>query len=199
MPRKLIVGKNKFGNPKELAMPLEIYGANNKVVWKEYEIKNRHRDSRSALLFDSKRMQKEGHNIIYDAQGRIVGGTLTTHFTKGELTRLMAIHRAKQKRFNWQNNMLRRAGITLRQIEMMKAGQEVEALKLLLRDGFFGTAIMTGKLVIPEDKTFSIQKIKDLTSNYFLDAYIKEKRTRKKSFTESARTLSKHTKEVTLK
>ncbi len=199
MPKKMVVGKNKFGNPRELAIPLEIYGANNRVVWKEYEVKNRHRDSRNDLLFDLKRSEMKGHNLIYDAQGRIVGGTLTTHFTKGELTRLMAIHRTKQKRFNWQNNILRRAGITLRQIEIMKAGQEVEALKLLLRDGFFGTAIMTGRLVIPEDKSFSIQKIKDLVADYFLDAYIKEKKSRKKSFTESARTLSKHTKEVTLK
>lgn len=200
MPRKLIVGKNKHGNPKELAIPHEIYGPRGEIAWKEHEIKNRYRNSKPTQLLDSKgRVQHNGHNIIYDHSGKIVGGTLTTHITKGELSRLLATHRAKQKKVGWQTNMLRRAGITLRQIERMKHGQEVDAIKFLLRDGFFGTAIMTGKIIIPEDKTFSMQKIKDLAADYFLDAYMQEKKSRKKGFLDSARKMAKHAKDVVLK
>jgi len=154
MPR-VVVGKNKFGNPKVLTYPGTLFDSRGNTAWREWEVKNRFRDSSPVKLFDSNgRLSKSGSSgLLYDRRGKPLNGrSLLELSSKRELSQFFQSQRKSQERYKWMPRRLRNGGLTLAQLEHMHEGQEMQAIRLLLRDSFFGTAITTGKMVIPENK-----------------------------------------------
>lgn len=208
MPVRIVAGKNKHGNEKVYHLPNKLLDARGNVVWEEWKIKNSFRDKLPADLFGPNgRKFNEPPKVILGPNGKPIPPIIIEIFTAREIREVLAKSRAQQdkKGVEWQTRRLRNAGRTLAQIELIskrkdfsEADKVIWSIKKLLNDSFFGTAIMTGKIVIPEQKGLNLRKLQEIMQDHFFEAYKKEKEQRKTQYDEADKKTLKHGKDIVI-
>ena len=186
MAQRIYAGKRKSGAKREYVIPSELHGPRGKVVWKEWEIKNRYRESMPAQLFDArgKPLHVEKSGLILDHRGKVIDSKLIERFTRREVLRDIAKERKKQKNFQWVDNRTREAGKVLTKLTTLKRQHEAEAMKMIAENTFFKVGLMKGELVIPENA--SLVKIYEIAQDYFFKKFSERNTSRKQELRDGA-------------
>jgi hypothetical protein len=200
MPKIIHAGKRKSGVKREYKIPTELYGPNEKVMWKEWELKNSYRDSKPVVLFgaNGRPIKPNIHRNIFDSRGNVVGGKIKTNFSKRELFHELAIERKKQREKKWLPRRLRNASEVMFKIETIPLGGEMMAMRLITNNPFFREGLLIGKLTFKKDG-LSMINIREACEDYFLGETSVAIKSRKDAFGESAKKLGNSVKQIILK
>lgn len=200
MPRKVFGGKKKSGDNKEFHLPAEVVDGRGNVVWKEWPINNRARDGSAPVIFDraGKKIGAQKHGVVLGPDGKPLNAIILRSFTRAELVQMLSEARSLQDKpgVKWMSRRLKAAGITLRQIQRLRNGQEVKAVGFLLRDAFFRTAFLLGRFSLPERRILRVGDIFEAAQDYFFAAHKGELNSRRSQYDDSDRKLSRHGKEI---
>lgn len=192
---KIIAGKRKNGLPKEFKIPGEVLDSRGRTIYKEWEVKNRFRDSLGINL--STRKNKNPSGILYDSKGKVINDSIKTTFSKREVLKLLASSRRKQRKVKFMDMLMADANEVLFKIETMGPGDEKIAYGMICANSFFKASMFRGKLKIYPK--MNISQLKDACADCFLDEYMLRLNSVKKSFSKGASKIAKDQNQVSLK
>ncbi|MCX6801089.1 MAG: hypothetical protein NTZ73_02780 [Candidatus Diapherotrites archaeon] len=177
MPIRIIAGRTKFGRKKECTIPVLLYGPRGEHI-PEYALENSYRDLMRAKLFSASGKEIGGRNAgatILAPNGKPVNQLILERYSRAELAKALA--KMKRETRGMKRETLKIAGRALSGLLRLGKGEEEKAIKILVNNSFFRTAMLEGKLDIPFNSRISV--IKSFAEDYFFDVVKKDSAERK--------------------